>query len=332
MTDTAVADFFNDADEPEKGRGGVPRDGRGRALLVPKGLEGKGVRVPYSSASGLADSISDDSFLHEWEMCYLAIAMGRNPDLARLAAAETYHTGLEPLDPKEKRASKWRVKQIIERALDRQKIHEKADYGTAVHGHTEPGAPAPADETVAADVDSFWAACRQHCITIVDTERFTANDTTMSAGTFDHGVRVLGHPLLRGYIVSDKKTGRFDPFHWEVQMASYAHSELYDTETDARSAFPEDLNLDFGLVFHIKALTGVTELVVVDLQRGWRNAQIAAQARDAQDEGAKVEPYRPATFEQRLWAATAAEELRALWRSTDNVDEQNAVAERARTL
>jgi hypothetical protein len=224
------------------------------------------------------------------------------------------------------------VKQIIERALDRQKIHEKADYGTAVHGHTEPGAPAPVDENVARDVMSFWDTLKAHCVTIVDTERFTANDTTMSAGTFDHGVRVLGHPLLTGYVVADKKTGRFDPFHWEIQIASYANSQLYDTDTDERSDFPADLNLRYGLVFHVKALTGVTDLVIVDIERGWRNAQIAAQARDAQEEGAKVEPYRASTFTQRLGACESKTDATTLWHSTSDPVERDAIIEKASTL
>lgn len=330
----STATFFDRVEvDLDKGRGDVIRVG-GKAMLNPRGLSGTKVRVPYSSASGLADAISDDGFLHRWEKRYLAIAMGRNEDLAKLAAAETYHTGLEPLDVAEKRASGRRVDDIINRALDRQRIHEKADYGTAFHAFTEPGAP-PVPEHMtglAADVVSFEDRLRRECVTIVDTERFTANDTTMSAGTYDHGVRVLGHPLLTGYVIADKKTGRIDPWHWEIQIASYANSEFYDTETDERTPMPEDLNLDYGVVFHTGAQTGHTEFYVLDLQRGWANAQIAAAARDAQADSAKTITFKPATFLEKLDAVTTKAEARILWSSTDNVAERALVTEKASTL
>ena len=331
MTDI---DFFNDTtEEPEKGRGGVPRDGRGRALLVPRSVsKTSGVRAPYSSASGLADAISDDSFLTTWKMRYLAIAMGRNPDLAALAAGEVYNTGLYPPERRDKTQSGYRVDGIVERALDRQGISEKADYGTAIHAFTEPGNPGVVPEHMRADVESYWLKLQRECVTIVDTERFTANDKIMTAGTFDHGVRVLGHDQLTGYVIADKKTGRVDPFHWEIQLATYARGEFYDTETDERSELPADINLEFGLVIHIPALGGETTFHIVDLERGWRNAVLAAQARDAQDETVKVGPYKPVSFEERLKAANTPEELRTLWYSTTDEAELAAVTTKASTL
>lgn len=331
MTDPST--FF---DEPERGRGGVPRDSKGRALLVPKGLpKSAGIRVPYSSASGLADSISDDFHIHRWQMRYLAKAMGQRPDLGRLAAAEPYSTGLyAEFEPGEKARSGRALDRIIERALDSIGIDEKADYGTAFHAHTEPGAESvpPLDQEMANDVKSFERILEREQITIVDTERFTANDKTMSAGTFDHGVRVLGHPTLTGYVISDKKTGRVDPFHWEVQVASYAYGELYDTETDERSPFPADINLSWGLVFHTGARTGLTTLFPIDLERGWRNAQLAALARDAQEEKYDPLPFKPATFTQRLKACATKDDARRLWKSLPEGPDRDLVADKAASL
>jgi len=330
---TSVATFFDGSsvDEGELvGRGGVRRDSRGRALLVPQGMKDP-VRVPYSSASGLADSITDPKHFHTWELRYLARGMGLRPDLARLAAVEPYSTGLYADLGREKSASGRRLDSIIERAWDAVQLHEKADYGTAFHSHTEPGAQPPQDPEMAADVQSFWDVLREQCVTIVDTERFTVNDRTGSAGTFDHGVRVLGHPLLKGYVVADKKTGRRDPLHWAIQIASYAYGMFYDRETDERTRFPQDVNLDWGLVMHTPALTGKTELIPVDIYTGWEHAQIAAQARDAQDHEAK-HVYRPATFDQRLEAANTVDELKTLWYSTTDEAERAAVTTKAGTL
>lgn len=328
-----MTETFFDATEPV-GRGGVLRDGRGRALLRPKGLENTDVTVAYSSASGLADSISEAEFFHRWEMRYLAISMGRNQDLARLAASEPYHTGLDPLPWRDKSDSGRRLDGIIERALDRQKIHEKADYGTAFHQHTEPGAPSvpEGDEAMARDVESFEDTLRRHCIRIIETEVFTANDATMSAGTFDHGVRVLGHPLLYGYVVADKKTGRVDPFHWMIQIASYARGEVYDRENHHRQHISSDMNLEWGLVFHTAAQTGKTELYIVNLELGWDMAQVAAAARDGKDRKDVIAAYKPATFTQRLNACQSANDCRTLWMSTNDPNERRLAEEKASTF
>src|SRR5688500_8931273 len=84
------------------GRGGVPRDGYDRALLVPRGLT---TRTPYTSASALADYISNPYALHRWEKRYLARGLGMREDLAALAGAETYNTGFAEEDQKENRES-----------------------------------------------------------------------------------------------------------------------------------------------------------------------------------------------------------------------------------
>lgn len=322
--------FF--ANSLEEGRGGVVRVG-GRAMLVPAGISpSSGIRVPYTSASSLADYISDDSFLSRWEKRYLCVSMGRHRDLQRLAASEPYHTGLDALDWREKKDSAYRIDQIIERALDRQLIHEKADYGTAFHQHTEPGAPPvpPEDEELTRDVDSFWAKLKAECVNILETEQFIANDEVMGAGTYDHGVRILGHPDLEGYVVADKKTGRIDPFHWEIQIAVYANGEIYDRDTHTRQQISSDINTDYGVVFHTK--NGVTTFHVLDLQRGWANARLAAQVRDAREDSAKVMEYQSATFTQRLEACRTVEDARRLWRSLPEGPERNRVTDRALEL
>lgn len=329
----SVSNFFDTSHEDQlTGRGGVRRDSRGRALLVPKGLAGTDVRAPYSSASGLADHISDDSFLHTWQMRYLARGLGQREDLAALAALETYHTGLDPLDIAEKRSSGRALDRIIERALDHVKIHEKADYGTVVHGFTEPGLDlSVCPERMRHDVESFWEVVRREAIVLSMTEAFTANDATMTAGTFDHLLR-MPHPLLQGYVVADKKTGRVDPHHWAIQLATYAYGELYDTETDTRLPWPGEVNRKYALMSHIPALRGVTDLYVLDIEIGWEMAQIAAKVRDYHDRKDLLVDFKPADFMTKLNLCEDAEMLRALWKSTDNTAEQALVSEKASTL
>lgn len=329
--------FFEEAQEAldmgHLGRGGVVRDRWGRAMLKAPDSDEKS---PYTAASSLANQITNTEFVHKWEMRMLAKGLGLRPDLGRLAAIEKYSTALHPpaFEKGEKAASGRALDNLIERALDAVAIHEKADYGTAFHGHTEPGAPQPTehDPEMKTDVDSFWDFCRRECITLVDTERFTVNESTGSAGTFDHGIRVLGHPLLTGYVVADKKTGRVDPDHWAIQIASYAHGMFYDRETDERTSMPQDVNLKWGAVLHTPALTGQTKLYPVNLELGWTLALYAASARDLKAKETFLGAYESASFEDRLAACTTKEELTMLWHSHDTKVGRALITEKAGTL
>jgi hypothetical protein len=337
---TQPADFF-DMPEPDvkRGVGGSP-------MLVHRGLQSSGTRVPYTRASYMSGFLEGSEHIHKWEMRYLAKAMGQNEDLAALAACETYSTGVSDATyGRSKSASGRRLDEIIERALDRVRIHEKADRGTAVHGFTEPAwwtgehTYDQIPERLRGPVASFWETNRRECIQIVATEQFTANDATMSAGTFDHLVRVLGHPDLTDYVVADKKTGRTQPFEWAIQMATYAYGEPYNTADDTRPEWPGPINRKWGLVWQIDCDPDTPQdrrvtLWMVDLEWGWAAAQLAAQVRDIRKAEDTHAPYRSTTLETRLAAANTVEDLRTLWASLDDdhPTAKHAVEEKARSL
>lgn len=327
---TTVADFFSMPEaDVQRGEGGSP-------MLVPKGLEGKGIRAPYTRASYMADFVEDKHHIHRWEMRYLAKAMGQNEDLAALAACETYSTGIsDATKGREKTASGRRLDEIIERAFDRVRLHEKADRGTAVHGFTEPGAPSgeAIPERLRSVVSSFWQTLKEEAIEIVATEQFTANDITMSAGTFDHLVRVPGHPDVNGtYVIADKKTGNYEPFEWAIQLSSYAYGEPYDTSTDTRPAWPGRINKEWGLIFHMDAEAGTTTLRWVDLAFGWRMAQIAAQVRDAHKQTDICMDYRRTPMHIRVGLIDNKDDLTRLWWSTEDPGLRGLIEEKARSL
>lgn len=270
MTET----FF----EEEVGRGGVPRDAHGNALILPANATTDRL-VPYTAASALADFISDDRHIHRWEMRYLAKGMGQSPDLCELAACEPYSTGFDGPTGRDKSSSGRRLDAVIERALDRVGIHERADYGSAVHAWTEPGNGQPVSERARADVESFDRKVREAGIKIVATEVFTANDWVQAAGTFDHLCWVPGY----GYVICDKKTGKMDWYHFGIQLSVYARGDVYDPATRKRAPLEsltggELVNRDVGIVFAIK--DGKTELKEVDLVTGFTGAEAAARARE----------------------------------------------------
>lgn len=331
-----VKNFFDlteDSGQPER-KGGNP-------MLIPKGLEGADIRSEYTRPSGLADFLDADKFhIHRWEMRYLAKGMARRPDLCQLAAAETYSTGvLDAVYGQEKTQSGRRLDSIIERALDHVGIHSKADRGTSVHSFTEPGAPTGDDipKALREPVRAWWEFNQRHAIELVGTEVFTANDITMTAGTFDHAIRVPGHPLLKGLVVSDKKTGKYDPFHWAVQIATYAYGDVYDTETDTRPAWPGEVNLKWALVWQIDCEEGtpIERRItphVVNLEIGWEAARMAARNRDIHKQRDIAAPMRPATFADRLADSNTPEALRRLWWSTTDPGERALVEQKGASL
>ena len=315
-----------DATEVLRGTGGGP-------MLVPKGMP-KDMRTLYTRASALSSYIEETEYIHRWQMRYLAKAMGRRPDLAELAAVEPYSTGLSnPVFGREKSQSGKRLDAIIERALDSVGILEKADRGTAIHAATEPDNDFVPPHLQGA-VDSFEAANRVNGIRIIDTERFTANDITMSAGTFDHLVVVPGIPELDGCVIGDKKTGDYSPHEWAIQLSTYARGEPYNTDTDERHPWPDEINLDYAIVWQIDNTTSpaTTQVHVLDIQLGWEAAQHAAWVRDWHKRTDLTHPFRRGEIFARVQNTPAhdLDGLRTLWDAAgDNPGLQAIIEQKA---
>lgn len=294
---TGIDDFFELPDGP-------PRDQYGRPLLMPAGHDPecpdcKGLpalqqphRQWYTRSSSLSDMLTDFAHIHKWKMRYLARAMGYHRDLAMLAAAECYTTGFDKGEEAENRASGRRLDDIIERALDRQGIAEKADYGTAVHAWTEPGNDGHVFESAQADVDSFKEAVERTGSVILGTELFVANDTLRTAGTFDHLMWITGY----GICITDKKTSsKVDGHNYGIQLATYADEDthLYDWETDTRMTLedyvaargwdPALINRKVGIIHWIK--DGETSHHEIDLELGREAAGHATWVRDVHRKG-----------------------------------------------
>lgn len=311
---------------------GPARDRWDRPLLIPRGGS-ESDRKPYTRASSLANMIEDHTGVHKWEMRYLAVGLSRRMDLVRLAAGEVYTTGFDKPDDKTNKQSGGRLDEIIERALDTAKIHEKADYGTAVHARTEPGNEGvDPDEMQARDVQSFWDLTRENGLVHIGTELFTANDELGSSGTFDHLTYVPGF----GICVTDKKTSKTPKMSYDVQLTSYAGgpdkaSDIYDVETDQRSTLeifvesqgwdPALVRRDIGFLFWIK--NGKTTMHKLDLNVGWEAAKIAAWVRDnhrkkgvakntTSDVSSAVAAQRE-RLTQEIASAPTTERLNQLW-------------------
>jgi hypothetical protein len=302
-------------------------------MLRPKGMP-EDFRTEYTRASALSSYIEDVGYIHKWQMRGLAKGIGQRPDLAELAAVEPYSTNLRnPVFGREKSQSGRNLDAIVERALDHVGWLEKADRGTTIHLATEPEATFIPEHLKAA-VESFHEANRVNGIGIIDTERFTANDITMSAGTFDHLVEIPGIPELDGCVIGDKKTGNYSPHEWAIQLASYANGEPYNTETDERHAWPGEINRDYAIVWQIDNTVSppTTKIHVLDIAAGWEAAQHAAWVRDWHKRTDLTYDFRGPHATQRLPLTHTLEGLRILWDMTEDQGLRAIIEEKARSL
>lgn len=335
MTDD-TAGFFDDVDNE------VDRDGSGSPLII----QPDGSRLAYTRASSLGDYIVETKFLRAWELRYLARQMGKNEDLAALAGLETYSTGFDE-DAVTKSASGKRLDSIIQRAFDRGRMQERADYGTVTHALTEPGNEGYEPVRFAADVQAFWEFVELNDIKILGTELFVVNDELQTAGTFDH---LIWHPVY-GPAIADKKTGRnINGLGFSVQFATYSRAKLYDVATGERTDLTsltdgEPINPDWAILFEVHDGKCLARRVPIDGNRGYRAAIVAAEVRDMRRWNAmanidktfkqvKGDEVRQRGIMRRINEARVPEELLAIWyqwgNGKDSWDDELTAAAKAK--
>lgn len=282
-TDQASLDTFFELDHqrddglPE----GVERDQWGR----PKIIQPDGSTVAYTRASTLAGYLENKSGLHTWDTRRIALGVGLDEDIAAMAASVQPFTG----DKRKDRPTNETLDEVIERARTVAKEHEGRDWGTAVHGFTEPGQEGNpwVPERMQPDVDSYWEKMRDYNLSCQASEVFVVCDELKVAGTFDD----LYYGYLHGLVVADKKTGRSKIHSHAIQIAVYSRSKVYDIDTGERrplQSLVEEryasraINQKWGYYVHIAKGEGRTSFNFLDLEIGWEAAKVAAAARDFQ--------------------------------------------------
>lgn len=276
------------APHPEEG---LQRGRQGRPKLIPKGLT---TRIEYTRASALSAYIMGGSQhgLERWTRRLIARGAGIRPDVARMAAAESYEQapGTEK-DVLYKEAGQ-NLDGYVELMIEAAGGHDKANWGTAVHSLLRPGSKGIiAAEDVELQKSVAGAKAAMRAFTNLSPEVFVANDELLTAGTFDGGLDMPDYP---GQLVcADWKTGELHIIEHVVQMATYCRGEIYDVDTDERQTFQEaygrPMRTDVGLVVRIPpnlANHPIPEkrakLYLVDLDEGWLLAKVAAYIRQMQ--------------------------------------------------
>ena len=258
----------------------VKRDQWGRPVLI--GPDGK--EKAYTRVSSLAGYIKHMKGLHIWDVRNIVRGMGIREDLAGMAASLPSITG----DKKKDAITNACLDEYADAARETAGEHANANWGTAIHGFTEPGMEGnPAvPERMQPDVDSYWTRYHEYGIRTVASELFVVNESLGCAGTLDD----LYWLTAFGLIVGDKKTGKNDLHSILIQLAIYANSEVYDVETGERRPLwslipggnPEMLNLKWALFVHIPKGQGETVFYKANIDLGWKMANIAAAVRDYQ--------------------------------------------------
>lgn len=314
-----------------------------RPLIVPKGAPAS-ARAPYQRASSFAERFEDHRHIYTWEKRYLAQAMGKNRDLADLAAGEEYVSSKLSPDVGENRASGKRLDSIIARALDREGIHFLADRGTAYHSfcqHRRRLHDGSIPPEYIEGVRAYWDAIDRHGLEVHDTEVEVACDELGAAGTFDSLVFDTNYGIWR---IGDIKTGDIS-LGYAIQEVSYARAERYNTDTDERAPLltPEmaergPLDLEVGLLFKVIPETvdkpARCEVIEVDLVEAWEIAQAMVVLRDrftAANLFTKRAEPKPLTIMDRIGQAQSGDELQAIWRSHKTTwNDQHSAAAKAR--
>lgn len=308
---------------------GPERDRYDRPKLIPRGGTEED-RRPYTRMSSLADVLENHAAFSKWEKRALAKGLADNEDLTRLVASESYTPGFtrDKDHLKANQAAGARIDKVIERALDRAGLDEKADYGTAVHSRTEPGSTGvDIDKRQRAEVESFGQMLLDTGIKLIDTETFVANDLINGAGTFDH----LAYVPRYGICCADKKTSSKPSSTYDVQLGGYIYGDVYDCEDDSRMTLEEHveslgwdprlINRDDGFLFYIK--NGKTQVRHLNLKQGWEDAQMAAKilaghrkkgvAKDMTKDLVKIVDLDRTDLMTYITQATKAQNLLDLW-------------------
>lgn len=241
---------------------GIDRDRWGRPLVTPPG---GGKPVGYTRATTFAGTLEDTYNLGKWQQRMTAIGLSQRPDLMLAVAAHN--------------EDKTKMDEVCESALEAAKASSAATIGTALHALCERMDRDLDLGVVPTAYIADLAAYKEATADLVplQIESFTVVDDLQVGGTPD---RVVVLPDGR-VVIADIKTGSIE---WGIgkialQLALYAHGELYDIATGERSDLGP-VDPDIAVIIHLPAGQGYCELVEVDIAAGWAATPLVKQVRD----------------------------------------------------
>lgn len=253
----------------------------------------------FTRATTFASTIEDRFNLEKWFKRMTALGLVARPDLLTQIAA--HHDD-----------DKRKLDAFCEEAIEAAKGSTGANLGTALHRLAErvdlgesPTIPAPYD----ADIAAYTAKLREAGVRILPElmEGVVVVRSLKVAGRFDRVVEIDGYDLP---LIADLKTGSIDFSIPTIatQLALYANAdELYDPATDTCSPMVE-VDTKRALIIHLPAGQARCELVLVDIEQGWKAAQMCAAVRGWRQNRTLSQPF--VTPDRRTFLAGRVENLR----------------------
>lgn len=271
------------SDIPEKtltvsGQPEPDRDRWGRYMILGQ---------PHTRATTFAKSIASTFSLNQWSQRMVVKGLAQRPDLVAMAH------GLH------ERHDKGTLDSIADQAKTTAGDKVAANLGTAYHSFSErieaglmqlSDVPPQYQARVAQyleEVRSYGLTTRPEWIertTAVRADQVSA--VFPVAGTFDRIFRLPSGEL----VIGDLKTGRDLLYAWreiEVQLALYAHGVnthgMFDWNTKSWTDRPDPgatrlrVRTDIAIVMHLPAEGDGCTLHRVDIESGWRRAQLCGQ-------------------------------------------------------
>jgi hypothetical protein len=264
----------------------IPRK-YGQPLITPLG---GGDPVRYARISSFADAVEDSYNLDLWKQRNVALGLAHQPNLIdRIVGIVGNYD--DPIDD-----AKRELNSICKDAQSAAGSSKGADIGTALHSMTQAldRGRTVLDGRWKAHLDAYWRATTPY--EVLDAETFVVVDELQTAGTLDRLVRCPDGAVR----VADVKTGKWElqyPAKTAAQVATYARGQRYDPKTGQRSPLHKDLDLSSGILIWlpVKADRATCQVVGLDLDAGWRRAQLAWEVRQERartaDDFLLSEPY-----------------------------------------
>ena len=228
--------------------------------------------------------LDDTSGLERWSARKALVGIKKYPEILEAFDADNE-------DDRDMRAM---IDRVFNVAKDAAGAGDAAVFGTAVHAWAEAVdlGVCTVDEVpneLRAHVAAYIKACRNCGLTPVPeyVERIVYNPVTGSAGRIDRIMRMADGTL----VVVDVKTAsslNYGMLPISVQLSQYAFGEyLLSEDGTSWEEMPEGLHQDYALVAHVPSTPAARaggvhcDIVVVDLDAGYENMELAVKVKEA---------------------------------------------------
>jgi hypothetical protein len=245
----------------------------------------------YTRVTTIAKVLDDSSSLADWKTRMAITGIVQRADL--LAQAST------ALDDRSK------LNKIANDAIDAAGAYSRANLGTALHSITQQldlGMKPQILQGLQADIETYVASIaawdfgmRKEWIEVL-----LINDEYEYAGTADRIVTTRDGKIC----IFDLKTGTDLSYSFgsiAVQLAMYANADwIYDWKTGERTALPEGLDMNEGIICHLPAGEATCKFYTVDLEAGWEAAKMSFATRDWRKRKDLFKPYQFSDEKRRV--------------------------------